>query len=52
LAAVVSKQGSGLDSGGGRLMILILEPLSEDYLYYSTQNGNRDNWKAAFNIDQ
>jgi hypothetical protein len=34
----------------GVLMILILEPISENYLYYHDQNGNRDNWKAAFRL--
>lgn len=34
----------------GVLLILILEPISENYLYYHDQNGNRDNWKAAFNL--
>jgi uncharacterized membrane protein len=31
----------------GALLLLFLEPLSEDVLYYQYQNGNRDNWKAA-----
>ena len=34
----------------GVLLILLLEPLSEDVLYYRYQNGNRDNWKAAFEL--
>jgi hypothetical protein len=32
------------------LLILLLEPLSEDVLYYQYQNGNRDDWKAAFEL--
>lgn len=32
----------------GALFILIVQPIGEDALYYLTQNGNRDNWKAAF----
>ena len=32
----------------GVLIIVIAAPLSEDLLYYSFQNGNRDNWRAAF----
>lgn len=32
----------------GTLLILVLEPLSENVLYYQYQHGNRDNWKAAF----
>jgi hypothetical protein len=34
----------------GALLILTLEPVSEAYLYYRYQNGNRDNWKAAFTL--
>lgn len=30
------------------LAILVLQPLSEDVLYYRYQHGNRDNWRAAF----
>lgn len=32
----------------GLLAILIIDPLSVDFLYYRYQNGNRDNWKGAF----
>lgn len=32
----------------GVLVVLVFAPLSEDVLYYQYQNGNRDNWKAAF----
>lgn len=32
----------------GVLLIMLLEPMSEDVLYYRYQNGNRDDWKAAF----
>lgn len=34
----------------GILLLLVLEPLSEDALYFQYQNGNRDNWKAAFQL--
>jgi hypothetical protein len=34
----------------GALLILLLEPVSEAVLYYRYQNGNRDNWKAAFTL--
>jgi mannosyltransferase len=36
--------------GLGVLGILIFSPLSEDMLYFRYQNGNRDDWKAAFNF--
>lgn len=36
----------------GILLLLILQPLGENALYYGYQNGNRDNWKAAFEIVQ
>jgi hypothetical protein len=32
----------------GTLLILLVHPIVEDALYYVYQNGNRDNWKAAF----
>ncbi len=32
----------------GAMAILILQPMSEDVLYYRYQHGNRDNWRAAF----
>jgi hypothetical protein len=35
--------------GLGMMGILILSPLSEDVLYFRYQNGNRDDWKSAFN---
>jgi hypothetical protein len=34
----------------GALAILIIEPMSENVLYYVYQHGNRDNWKAAFEL--
>jgi mannosyltransferase len=34
----------------GVLAILILEPMGENLLYYQYQHGNRDNWKAAFEL--
>jgi hypothetical protein len=36
----------------GVLAILFIEPLSEVVLYFEYQNGNRDNWKAAFQFIQ
>jgi mannosyltransferase len=38
--------------GLGVLGILIFSPLSEDMLYFRYQNGNRDDWKSAFNFIQ
>ena len=32
----------------GVLLLLTLSPLSEDVLYYQFQNGNRTDWKTAF----
>jgi mannosyltransferase len=32
----------------GILVLLFATSLSEDFLYFTYQNGNRDNWKAAF----
>ncbi|MCB0190905.1 MAG: glycosyltransferase family 39 protein [Anaerolineae bacterium] len=32
----------------GALLLLIITPLSEDALYFKYQNGNRDNWRGAF----
>ncbi len=32
----------------GALAILVIGPLSENFLYYRYQNGNRDDWKSAF----
>ena len=34
----------------GSALLLLLQPLSEDMLYYQYQNGNRDNWKAAYEL--
>lgn len=34
----------------GVLVFLVFNSLSEDALYYLYQNGNRDNWKAAFEL--
>jgi 4-amino-4-deoxy-L-arabinose transferase-like glycosyltransferase len=34
----------------GVLLILLLVPMSENILYYQYQNGNRDNWTAAFRL--
>ncbi len=33
----------------GILLILLAAPLSEDLLYFRFHNGNRENWRAAFN---
>jgi len=32
----------------GVLMILVLDSFSEDVLYYKFQNGNREDWRSAF----
>lgn len=32
----------------GALAVLVLAPMSDNLLYYRYQNGNRDDWKAAF----
>lgn len=34
----------------GVLLILLLDPVGEAMLYYRYQNGNRDDWKAAFTL--
>ena len=34
--------------GLGTLLISLITPLGENVLYYQYQNGNRDDWKAAF----
>jgi mannosyltransferase len=34
----------------GVLVLLLVDPLSQDVLYYQYQNGNRPNWKEAFSI--
>jgi mannosyltransferase len=34
----------------GVLLFLWLDPISEDVLYYTYQNGNRENWKEAFQL--
>lgn len=41
-------RGLGWVVVAGALLLLVLAPLSEAVLYYNYQNGNRDNWKAAF----
>lgn len=43
-------KGLGWVLAVGALLILTLEPISEAYLYYRYQNGNRDDWKAAFTL--
>jgi Dolichyl-phosphate-mannose-protein mannosyltransferase len=32
----------------GLVLIMLLEPLGENVIYYQYQSGNRDDWKAAF----
>jgi 4-amino-4-deoxy-L-arabinose transferase-like glycosyltransferase len=34
----------------GVILILTLVPIGESVLYYKYQNGNRDDWKAAFTL--
>ncbi len=41
-------KGSARLLASGALLVLIVAPLTEDALYYFFQNGNRDDWKAAF----
>lgn len=36
----------------GVVAVLILDPLSENFLYYRYQNGNRDDWKGALTYVQ
>lgn len=55
LAAVAIKEVMvQMSAVNGRLLslsllaILIATPMSDNVLYYQFQNGNRDNWKAAF----
>ncbi len=56
LASVAAKEllfqtrGSAKILAFGALIILLAGPLSEDMLYYRYQNGNRDNWRAAFEL--
>jgi hypothetical protein len=44
------QKGKTLILSSGVLALLIFSSLSEDYLYYRFQNGNRDNWRAAFEL--
>lgn len=34
----------------GVLAIMLIEPVSQDLLYYTAQNGNRQDWKGAFAV--
>lgn len=34
----------------GAVLILILAPLGDDFLYFQYQNGNRADWQGAFNL--
>jgi len=36
----------------GVLALLLLTSMSEDILYYQYQNGNRENWRSAFEFIQ
>lgn len=36
--------------GIGVLLLLVSQPLSEAFLYYRYQNGNRDDWRSAFQL--
>jgi hypothetical protein len=40
--------GSARFLAWGVLLVLLVSPLSENALYYRYQNGNREDWKAAF----
>ena len=46
----VQAKGSAKILAAGVLAILLLGSLSEDWLYFRYQHGNRDNWKAAFSF--
>ncbi|MCB8981750.1 MAG: glycosyltransferase family 39 protein [Ardenticatenaceae bacterium] len=56
LAAIAVKDLMTLNSStlnarilaGGVTLILLIAPMADNFLYYKYQNGNRDNWKAAF----
>lgn len=44
----VSREGRLLALGA--LIILLVDPLSQDVLYYGYQNGNRPDWQGAFQV--
>lgn len=35
---------------GAAVLLLVLGPLQDDMLYHRFQNGNRDDWKSAFEV--
>lgn len=37
---------------GGTLLVLLLDPLAADWLYFHRQNGNRDDWRGAVAVVQ
>jgi hypothetical protein len=49
-AVTLAQNGSGTLKvlALGISLLLIAHPISEDAMYYLYQNGNRDNWRAAF----
>lgn len=47
---IKEQKGKALILSTGVLVLLVSSSLSEDYLYYRYQNGNRDNWRAAFEL--
>lgn len=44
----VSREGRLL--AFGLLAVLLIDPISQDMLYYQYQNGNRPDWRGAFKI--
>lgn len=54
LASVAVRESFVRTQANGRILvlgvflILLLQPLGEDVLYFRYQHGNRDNWKAAY----
>jgi 4-amino-4-deoxy-L-arabinose transferase-like glycosyltransferase len=42
--------GNGKYLALGFALLLIVEPLSQDFLYFNYQNGNREDFKGAFEI--
>ena len=48
VSLVERTSGSARVLAAGSLLILALSPISENFLYYQYQNGNRDDWRGAF----
>lgn len=48
LLAQMSRQGKLVAIGA--VLILLAMPMTDNFLYYNYQNGNRDNWKEAFEL--